>query len=217
MSPRLVAWLGAESLEGRTVLDVGTGAGRLALLVAARARRVVGIDTDAGALVVARRLAQQESRGNLVFVVADAETADYRALAAPDPLDAVVAHLCLSDAIVGRAAAGLGAGGLLAFAAFHVEQWRETGHVSRFAYTEERARGVLVEAGFDVERQEVETDVQRFGSTAEAMAATAGFRARWEEDGRWSAWTRFVEGGGRTLTRSRVVALARRRSPGSNR
>jgi hypothetical protein len=145
-----------------------------------------------------------------VFVVADAEQADYRALGPPE---VVVAHLCMSDAIVARARAGLLPGGVLAFAAFHVDQWRETGEVSRFAYEPERARAVLGANGFAVERLEIEQEVTRFASAAEALHETADLRPRWETDGRWAAWERFVIDGGRVLTQSRLVALARRERP----
>jgi SAM-dependent methyltransferase len=206
LSPLLLEWLDGEPLAGRALLDVGTGTGRLALALASRARRVVGIDTDPAALAAARRRARQLRYGNLRFVAADAEQADYRALATPD---VVVAHLCLSDAIVRRAAAGLPAGGIFAFAAFGAEQWRETGRRSRFAYTADGARSVLEDAGFQVERLDVETQVRHFDTVEDALAATAELRPRWEADGRWSGWTRFLAAGGRTLTQSRVVAWAR--------
>ena len=207
LSPTLAAWLAEESLHGRAVLDVGTGTGRLALHLAPRARRVLGIDTDAGALVEAQRRARLAGLANVLFVVADAERADYRAFGQPD---LVVAHLCMSDAIVARAGGALPPGGILAFAAFHTDQWRETGRVSRFAYGADRARAVLGDARLRVERLEVETETARFSSEAEALAGAAGLRPRWEADGRWAAWERFVAGGGRTLTRSRLVVLARR-------
>lgn len=211
LSPTLLRWLDAEPVAGRAVLDVGTGTGSLALHLARRARRVVGIDTDAGALVEARRRARRAGLANVLFVVADAEEADYRTLAQPQ---LVVAHLCMSDAIIARAAAALEAGTTLAFAAFHTDQWREAGRVSRFAYAPEHARTVLEAAGFRVEALEVEQTVTRFASAAEALAATAPLRPRWEADGRWAAWARFVGEGGRTLTRSYLVALARRVGPG---
>jgi SAM-dependent methyltransferase len=206
LSPALLAWLDREPLDARTVLDVGTGTGRLALHLAPRARRVVGIDTAAGALVEARRSAYRMGLGNVLFVAADAEQVDYRTLGQPD---AVVAHLCMSDAIVARAGAALPLGGVLAFTAFHTDQWRETGHVSRFAYAPDRAGAVLGAAGFRIERLEVEQHVARFQSATEALAATADLRPRWETDGRWAAWEQFVAAGGRTLTQSRLVVLAR--------
>jgi SAM-dependent methyltransferase len=207
LSPTLVAWLAEEPLHGRAVLDVGTGTGRLALHLAARARRVLGIDTDAGALVEAQRHARLAGLANVLFVVADAEQVDYRAFGQPD---LVVAHLCMSDTIVARAGASLPPGGALAFAAFHTDQWRETGRASRFAYEADRARAVLGDAGLRVERLEVEGEIARFSSEAEALARVAGLRSRWEADGRWAAWERFVAEGGRTLTQSRLVVLARR-------
>jgi SAM-dependent methyltransferase len=207
LSPTLMAWLAAAPQTTGNVLDIGTGTGRLALAVAPRARRVLGLDTDAGALVEARRRARRAGVGNVLFVVADAETADYRALGRPD---AVVAHLCMSDAIVERAGAGLSRGGALAFAAFHADQWRETGTVSRFAYEEERTRAVLAAAGFRVEGLEVEREVARFESAAEALRAVGRLREKWQGDGRWAAWERFVAEGGRTLTQSRLVVLARK-------
>lgn len=210
LSPTLLAWLGAEPLATGTVLDIGTGNGRLALTLAPRARRVLGIDTDAGALVEARRRARREGFGNVVFVVADAERADYRELGRPD---VVTAHLCMSDPIITRAAAGLPAGGVLAFAAFHVDQWQETGHVSRFAYDADRAGSVLEAAGFRVEGLEVEREVVRFGSLEEAREFTARLRQKWEADGRWAGWERSLADGRRTLTESRIVVRARREGP----
>ena len=208
LSPTLLGWLDAEPAARGSVLDVGTGEGRLALALAPRARRVTGIDRDAGALVVARRAARRAGLANVVFVVGDAETADYRALGAPD---LVTAHLCVSDAILARAAAGLRPGGVVAFAAFHVDQWRETGRVSRFAYAVDQARGALEAAGFAVEGLEVERAVTRFDDADLARAYTERLRSRWEADGRWAGWECFLAGGGRTLTESRVVARGRRR------
>lgn len=211
LSPTLLAWLAAEPLAAGTVLDVGTGTGRLAITLAPRARRVLGLDTDAGALVEARRRARRAGVGNVLFVVGDAEQVDYRTLGRPD---IVVAHLCMSDAIVERAAAGLSRGGVLAFAAFHADQWRETGRVSRFAYDEERARAVLQGAGFRVEGLEVEQTVTRFSSVDEAREGAARFREKWEADGRWAGWERFLAEGGRTLSESRLVVRARREDAG---
>jgi SAM-dependent methyltransferase len=208
LSPTLLGWLDEEPSARGSVLDVGTGSGRLALALAPRARRVTGIDLDAGVLVAARRAARRAGLANILFVVADAETADYRALGAPD---LVTAHLCVSDAILARAAAGLRPGGVLAFAAFHVDQWRETGSISRFAYEVDHARRALEAVGFAVEALEVERAVARFDDAEAAHAFAARLRPRWEADGRWAGWERFVAAGGRTLTESRVVARARRR------
>src|SRR3990170_8496504 len=177
LSPTLLGWLAVEPLTTGTILDVGTGSGRLALALAPRARRVLGLDVDAGALVEARRRARRAGVGNVLFVVADAEKVDYRPLGRPD---CVVSHLCMSDAIVERAAAGLSRRGVLAFTAFHVDQWRETGRVSRFAYDEERARAVLAAAGFRVENLEPERKVATFESDDAARRAAERFREKWQ-------------------------------------
>ena len=63
------------------------------------------------------------------------------------------------------------AGGALAIVGFHVDQWRETGRPSRFAYDEIRMRQVLETHGFAVEHLEVEREVETFASVEEALAA----------------------------------------------
>ena len=138
--------------------------------------------------------------------MADVEADEY------DPWrpDVVTAHLCASDAIIERAARALPPGGRLAMVAFHVDQWKETGKVSRFAYDEARLRAALERAGLKVEALEVEGEVQRFGSVEEALAAAVGLEERWRADGRWFRYIEFLESGGRTLTRSHLIAKARR-------
>ena len=62
VSPRFLSLLESAGLAGKRVLDVGCGWGRLSLLLAPRAERVVGIDRDAG-LIAGRR--QPASRRRL--------------------------------------------------------------------------------------------------------------------------------------------------------
>jgi SAM-dependent methyltransferase len=200
----------AEPLATATAVDVGTGSGRLALALAPRCRYVVGIDRDAGALAEACRRAAQAGLANVEFVELDAEAGDdYVAVAGNRP-DLVAAHLCVSDRIVGNAGRSLAGGGALAFVAFHADQWKETGRRSRFAYDEDQARGVLEAAGFVVEHVSVERDVQQFASVEEALAAAVGLEERWRADGRWFRYIKFLEDGGRTLTRAHLIAKARK-------
>src|SRR2546426_981153 len=103
ISPVFLKLLADEPLEGRTVLDVGTGRGRLALTLAPRCGRVVGIDRDETALADARRAAAVAGLTNVEFVAVDAEAGEYAAF---EP-DAVVAHLCMSSAIAERAGRAL--------------------------------------------------------------------------------------------------------------
>ncbi|HWZ84858.1 MAG TPA: 50S ribosomal protein L11 methyltransferase [Thermoanaerobaculia bacterium] len=60
-----------EALDGRSVLDVGTGSGVLALAAAGLgARRVVGLDTDPDAIFVARENAGRHAFGERVRLYA---------------------------------------------------------------------------------------------------------------------------------------------------
>ena len=212
VSARYWALLQVERLGGAEVLDVGTGTGRLALAVAPHCRRVLGIDRDAAALAEARRRALETGVANVEFADVDAEArADYLGLTPTwKRPTVVVAHLCMSEAIIAAAARTLAAGEVLAFVALHVDQWRETGRRSRFAYDADEARRQLELHGFAVEDLEVEQDVQRFESVEQGLAAAIGLSEKWKSDGRWFRYIKFLEDGGRTLTRSQLVAKARR-------
>src|SRR5438270_13893493 len=170
ISPAFLKLLADEDLAGRTVLDVGTGRGRLALALAPRSRRVVGIDRDEVALTDARRAAAAAGLTNVEFVGLDAEAGEYGGLAP----DAVVAHLCMSSAIAERAGRALARGAPFAFVAFHADQWRETGRRSRFAWSEDEAARILAAAGFSLEHLSVERDVQEFSGGEQALAAAIG-------------------------------------------
>jgi SAM-dependent methyltransferase len=206
ISPKFLPLLEAEDLKDKAVLDVGCGAGRLALLLAARCRRVIGIDRDAQAIRGARERAAAEGIGNVEFHVVDADAAEYDAFGP----QLIAAHLCMSDAIIARAACALAPGECLAFVAFHMDQWRETGLPSRFAYDEARLASVLRESRFVPEHLEVEREVTRFGTVPEGLAAAAGLEEKWKADGRWQGYVEFLERGGRTLTRSHLIVKARR-------
>ena len=209
VSPRFWSLLRAEPLRDLDVLDVGTGAGRLALALAPHCRHVVGIDRDAAAVDEAARRAAARRLRNVEFLVLDAEkAADYRGLGRLPGL--IVAHLCVSDRIIEASGRSLESGHALAFVGFHADQWRETGRRSRFAYDEDQALCALTERGFAVEHLEVEQDVQRFDSVESALAAAVGLQERWQADGRWFRYVRFLEEGGRTLTRSHLIVKARR-------
>jgi SAM-dependent methyltransferase len=212
VSARYWALLQAERLGGAEVLDVGTGTGRIALAVAPHCRRVLGIDRDAAALAEARRRALETGAANVDFADVDAEArADYLGLTPTwKRPTVVVAHLCMSEAIIAAAARTLAAGEALAFVALHVDQWRETGRRSRFAYDADEARRQLELHGFAVEDLEVEQDVQRFESVEQGLAAAIGLSEKWKSDGRWFHYIKFLEDGGRTLTRSQLVVKARR-------
>ena len=199
-----------EPLSESVVLDVGTGMGRIALAVAPMCRRVVGVDRESDAIEDARRRAAAARIANVEFLVADADVVEYGSLV-PEAPTLVTAHLFMSDALVERSARALASGGVLALVGFHVDQWRETGRASRFAYDEVRMRRVLESHGFRVEHLEVEREVREFASVEEALAGAIGLQEKWKSDGRWFRYIKFLEDGGRTLTRSHLIVKARRR------
>ena len=186
---------------------MGCGVGRLSLALAPASKWVVGLDREAPLLEEARRRAAAAGLANVEFHEADVEADSYE----PWRPDLVTAHLCASDAIIERAALALVPGSCLAMVSFHVDQWKETGKVSRFAYDEVRMRAALESRGFTVEALEVERDVRRFDSVEEGLAAAVGLEDRWKADGRWFRYIAFLESGGRTLTRSHLLVKARRR------
>jgi SAM-dependent methyltransferase len=103
---------------GMRVLDVGSGAGDVALLLAelvGPAGEVIGIDLDAGALELARSRAALLGLRNVRFVEGDVRTADL-----PAPFDAAVGRLVLmyfadpAEALR-TVAARVGSGGAIAF------------------------------------------------------------------------------------------------------
>jgi len=205
-SPAFLELLEAEPLGELTVLDVGTGAGRLALVLAPRARAVVGVDREARLIDEARKSAAAAGLKNVRFVVGDVEVEEY----APFKPDMVVAHLCMADAIAERAGRVLKPGGVFAFVAFHNDQWKETGRPSRFAYGEVGAKRLLKKCGFAVDTLTVEREVAQFETVEQGLAAAVALREKWKQDGRWFRYVKFLEEGGRTLTRARLVVKARK-------
>jgi SAM-dependent methyltransferase len=207
INPRLLALIQAERPADKRVLDVGCGWGRLTLRLAPEALRVIGLDRDPGLIAEGRRRAVAAGVDNVEFHGADVDREDYARFAP----DLVTSHLFASDGMVERAGAALAPGRCLAVLAFHVDQWRETGRVSRFAYDEARMQAVLERAGFAVEALDVDREEQRFGSIEEGLAAAVGLQDRWQADGRWFRYIAFLESGGRTLTRSHLIAKGRKR------
>lgn len=206
VSPGFLDLIEQEPLARSRVLDVGCGAGRLSLALAPAAAWVVGLDRDTALIQEARRRAEAAGLANTEFHEADVESEPYD----PWKPDLVTAHLCASDAIVERASRALRSGSCLAMVSFHVDQWKETGRVSRFAYDEPGMRRSLEGRGFAVEALEVERDVRHFASVEEGLAAAVSLEDRWRADGRWFRYIGFLESGGRTLTRSHLLVKARR-------
>ena len=64
-------------MQGKRVLDLGCGDGRLALGVAGFARSVDGIDPDADGIAAARKRARDERIGNARFEAGAAQSLPY--------------------------------------------------------------------------------------------------------------------------------------------
>ena len=207
VSPRFVELLEAEGLPGKRVLDVACGSGRLALGLAPFAGHVVGLEREPTLVAEARERAAAAGLANAEFHEADVEREEY---AAHRP-ELVTAHLFASDAMIERAGRALPPGGGLGVVCFHTDQWKETGRPSRFAYSEARMAEVLGSHGFAPEVIEVEREERHFASLEEALAGAVALEERWRADGRWFRYIAYLEGGGRTLTRSHLVVKARRR------
>src|SRR5262249_48821566 len=117
---------------------------------------------------------------------------------------------CASDAIIERSARALRPGSCLGMVAFHVDQWKETGKVSRFAYDEARMAAALSTAGLGLAALEGEQDIKRVHTGAGRPAAAVGLEDRWRADGRWVRYIGYLQSGGRSLTRSHLIVKARK-------
>jgi len=149
----LAAMLGADSLG--SLLDVGTGTGRMAELFAPRARHVTALDKSPEMLRVARARLDKLPAGSIDLV-----QGDFTALPFADaPFDTVMFHQVLHYAldpaqVLGEAARVTRQGGQVAivdFAAHDREELRERHAHARLGFTDEQMIGLLAGAGFSGE------------------------------------------------------------------
>ncbi|MFQ5533022.1 MAG: class I SAM-dependent methyltransferase, partial [Candidatus Methylomirabilales bacterium] len=192
LSSTLLELIRDEASPQRRVIEVGCGAGRLTLAIAPLFDEVIALDWSEAALAEAHLAIARQGITNVQFHLADAEQVNYRTLAS-DPIHLVVAHLCVSNAIVAQAAR-LGPGTILAVAAFHTDQWHETGIVSRFAYSEAAMEAVLDDTGFHPSYLGFEKESLRFSSPEVAVAylEKTGLKAKWRSSERWSGFLQYL-------------------------
>ncbi len=210
LSETLLRLIREEVLGERTLLDVGCGSGRLTFALATEAGRIIGIDRSGEAIDRARHRASTLGLHHLAFGCFDAERIDYRDLG---PIDLVAANLCMSDEILRRSAAVLTSGCFIIFAAFHQDQWKESGTTSRYAYAEEALETALLKTGFQPVYLGIEQDVLSFSTAEEGLAYldAAGLTGKWKAEDRWRGFSAYLSDGGRELTvRARVIVKARR-------
>jgi len=210
LSATLLRLIREEPLRDRTILDVGCGSGRLTFALAKEVGRVIGIDRANEAIERARQHAAALRLDHVTFHCLDAEAIDYRDLG---PITFVVANLCMSDGILRRAAAVLSPGHVISFAAFHLDQWKESGKISQYAYGEGQVETALSEAGLKPVYLGVEREVLSLATPDEGLTYLegSGLSGKWKADGRRQGFVSYLQGGGRELTvRARVIIKARR-------
>ena len=210
LSTTLLRLIREEPLRDGTILDVGCGSGHLTFALAKEVGRIIGIDRSNEAIERARQRAAALRLDHVHFHCLDAEGISYRD---HGPISFVVANLCMSDEILRRAAAVLSPGHVIAFAAFHLDQWKESGKISQYAYGEGQVEAVLSEAGFKpvylgVEREVLSLTTPDAGLT---YLEGSGLSGKWKADGRRQGFVTYLQGGGRELTiRARVIIKALR-------
>ena len=52
--------------------------------------------------------------------------------------------------------------------------------------------------------------MQQFETVEQGLAAAVALQEKWKADGRWFRYVKFLEEGGRTLTRAHLVVKARK-------
>ncbi len=202
-------------LRGRTVIDAGSGEGRLAFFIAPNVGRVVAIDYDEKALWKARQYADMKGIRNVDFVLADIEKEAFHTIW-DGPVDAIVASFYMSEALLWRASSVLPVGTPFMFCCHHEDHWLETGQPSRHTYSEEDIRDLLMEDFFDLEFIGNEKHVVQFVSIEEVELFIGGrLLKKWVERGAWDNVVESFRRGKRQLTLSYLVGKARR-GPGSH-
>jgi SAM-dependent methyltransferase len=207
--------LGRIPLDDLDVLDLGTGKGRLAFLLAPRCRSVTGIDIDARKIERAEEIARAKGVSNVRFRAADAEQVDYRTLV--PRLSAVVANLCMSLEMVRRSGAALGPGGHFAFTCFHPEQWKETGAGTSHAIDPDALIEAASRVGLAFVEGLVEVDAYPFSSARRLVElyVKQGSRGRkWERDGRLASLVESARRGTPRVTEAYFTARFEKRPRG---
>ena len=215
ISPVFLGWLMEEVTKVGRVLDLGCGTGKLTFALAPHAAEVVGLDRDAEAIQKATRRAEAGGIANIRFAVADVEAVEYDDARWGRRPDVLTAHLCMADALIERAGRALAPGSHFAAVAVRMNQWKETGVPSKFAYTEDSLTRGLVDAGFDIVHGRVEEEVLVFRSPEEAEGVLLGggnAPKRWGLNPRREEGLRaHLSGGGKEITRKgHLLFLARK-------
>lgn len=196
-----------DPLINMTLLDLGCGSGALTLALARDARGIIGVDSSPAAIEEARGKAKTRGIENARFVLGDAYTMNYSALGS---FDMITAHLFMAKEIIEKAGGALSRGSPFAFACLHHDHLEELGVRSRFSFAEDEMEALLKKAGFRIEYLKAEKETLEFKSRPEALEYFEKAKARWGKSGRWGNLLRYLDQGGRTLTKAVLVVKARR-------
>lgn len=150
-------------LRGRTVVDAGTGEGRLAFFLAPHVGHVIAVDVDENALWKARQYASFKGFRNIDFVLADMEKEAFYTIW-DGPTDAIVSNFYMTEALLWRASVALPVGAPFLFCCHHTDHWRETGESSSHAMNEDEVQDLLVEDFFDLEFLGIEKHLVQFAT-----------------------------------------------------
>ena len=208
MSVMFLEQLRREDYRHRTVMDIGTGTGRVVWEIAPWAHHVIGVDRDEMRLREARAYAGVRGFSRVEFVMGDAETTAWNAWH-PGPLDFVTAHLCMSEAIIFRASRHLRAGGKLILGTHHTDHWRENGRCSGHAFSTDQIRDLLTENGFIAEFLGLDSTVVECADLLDAERVLGPtIVKKWVGDGRWEGLADSFQRGPRQVTLAFIVAKA---------
>ena len=208
--PDFLRLLRAAAQPTSWCLDVGTGAGRIAFLLAPLVRWILGVDKLSRRVEKALEKAVDEEVTNVQFLVADAASIVWEDLSPTGRFDLVSSNLCLNDTIIRQAAGALAENGSLVATCFEAKHWRETGLTIDSAYTEEQLRGVLGLCGLVPKDLLVRTEIVVFESFGQLTDYYLPRRLidKWRDDGRLERLEAAFRSGKRTLTDSRIVFSA---------
>lgn len=187
-------------------LDVGCGDGALAFEIYRWFERVEGIDTSWPALKKAQEKARLERIANLGFYLRDADKIDYAEFA---PLDVVVSHYFMSEALVRKAATALEPEGHIVFACIGEGNLEELGVESRFAFAEDKMARLL-DRRFEIHHLATEERLITLGSERDAIQVFEDMKGKWKASGRWRNLLEYVRDGGRTFTYRTLVGRAQK-------
>jgi SAM-dependent methyltransferase len=197
-----------EDYRHRTVIDIGTGTGRVVWVIAERAHRVIGVDRDQRRLMDARAYAAIRGFTRVQFVLGDAEKTAW-SVWHTEPFDFVTAHLCMSEAILFRASRHLRPGGKIILGAHDTDHWRENGRGSGHAFSADEIRDLITENGFILEFLGLDSTVVECADLRDAERVLGPVVVRkWVEDGRWEGLADAFDRGPRQITLAYVVAKA---------